>query len=84
MPGPSIPAARCAWCFPTATTATVTKVDGIDTLHNVNQILGTGNADSFDLSKSSATAPMTFLLRGGAGNDTLVGNGTERVVADYF
>ena len=69
--------------FADGTSATVTKSDGVDTLHNINLIYGTGNADRFNLAAVGADAPMTIVVRGGAGNDTVTGNGTDRVVADF-
>jgi len=77
--------------FTNATTATVSKATdldaqskpNVDTLIDINQVFGTGNADKFDLSLTSASAPLTFIVRGAAGNDTIIGNGSERIVADY-
>ncbi|TDH58304.1 hypothetical protein E2C06_33275 [Dankookia rubra] len=69
--------------FTGPTTATVTKTDGIDTLRNINQFYGGDAADRFDLSAVSATAPWTYLVRAAGGSDTVIGNGTDRVVVDY-
>ena len=70
--------------FTDAATATVGKAGGgSDTLHDVNQVFATGNADRLDFSGAGKTVSLPFLVRGGAGSDTITGNGTEHVVADY-
>jgi Ca2+-binding RTX toxin-like protein len=69
--------------FTSAATATVTKTDGTDTLSNINQVFGNSQADSFNLAAIGATGGLAFIIRGGAGDDTIIGNGTDRVVADY-
>lgn len=55
-----------------------------DSFVNVNQINGTSFNDTLDGSAVSSNAFFTVVLRGGAGNDSITGNDTSRVVADYF
>lgn len=64
-------------------TATVTKTDGEDTLVNINQFFGSGQADRFDFSNAVVADPYPFIVRGGQGNDTIKGNGSDRIIADY-
>ena len=63
----------------------VTKsAGGIDSFVNINQINGTAGADNLDGSAVTSSTFFSVVLRGSAGNDTITGNGTSRVVADYF
>jgi Ca2+-binding RTX toxin-like protein len=61
----------------------VKSAGGTDSFVNINQINGTAGGDSFDGAAVSGNAPFTVAFRGGAGNDTMTGNGNSRVVADY-
>lgn len=61
-----------------------TLAGGPDTLHAINVVLGSGFADSFDLhAVSTSAAEQSVLIRGGSGGDTITGNGSDRVAADY-
>jgi Ca2+-binding RTX toxin-like protein len=80
----SLPSGTFSAVFSGDSTGTATKsAGGSDSFININQIYGTAGGDSFNGAAVSTSAFFTVVFRGSGGNDTITGNGTSRVVADY-